>query len=51
MILVSVSRVALDDELRLESLSETFIYMLYDIEGASKGSRPWALELVATLEH
>jgi hypothetical protein len=51
VILVSVSRVALDDRLRLESLSDIFLSMLYSIEGASKGNRPLALELVATLKH
>ena len=51
MISVSVGGVALDDPLRLESPSDIFISMLYGIEGASKGNRPSALELVATLEY
>lgn len=51
MISVSVGKVALNDKLRLESLSDIFISMLCSIKGASKGNRPLALELVATLKH
>jgi hypothetical protein len=51
VISVSAGRVALDSGLRLESLSNIFISMLYGIEGASKGNWPMVLELVVTLEY
>ena len=51
VISVSVGGVALDDGLRLESLSDIFVSMLCSIEGAGEGSRSLALELVATLKH
>jgi hypothetical protein len=51
VISVSVSSVALDNGLRLESLSDIFISILCNIEGASKGNLPLALELVVTLKH
>jgi len=50
VISVSVSGVALDDRLRLESLSGIVVSMLCGIEGAGEGNRPLALELIAPLD-
>ena len=50
MISVSGGGVALDNRLRLESLSGIVVSMLCGIEGAGEGNRPSALELVATLD-
>jgi len=48
MISVSVSKVALNNRLKLKSLSGIVIFMLCGIKGANKGNRPSALELIAT---
>jgi hypothetical protein len=51
VISVSVSKVALNNRLRLKLLSDIFIFILYSIESASKGNKPLALELIATFKH
>jgi hypothetical protein len=50
VISVSVGGVALDNGLRLESPSDTFVSIFCGIEGAGGGGWPLALELVETLE-